>query len=330
MPETVAWTPSAASARLKEAPVAARRPLSGARFDLEHGRYRASVAGIGASLRMLQHDARDLVLPFGVDEVRPAYRGAVLAPWPNRVSDGAYRFADVEQQLPLSEPARGHALHGLALWLDFTPVARSVDQVVLAATIEPQAGYPHRIALEVEYRLDDDGLHQSVTARNTGSSPAPFGTGPHPYLVAGPGPLDEWVLDLPAGEILTVTPERLLPIGVSDVTVEDGGVFDFRTPRLLGATVVDHAFTSLHRDAEGFATVRLTGPDGTGVAMRFDRSCEWVQVCTADSAIAEYHRAGLAVEPMTCPPDAFNSGCDLIVLAPDAATTASWDIAALV
>lgn len=308
----------------------ARRPLSGARFDLEHGAYRASIASVGASLRVLQHDSRDLVVPFDLDEVRPVYRGAVLAPWPNRVTDGAYRFADVTQQLPLTEPLRGHALHGLALWLDFTAVARSVEHVVLAATIEPQAGYPHRIALEVEYRLDDDGLHQSVTARNTGASPAPFGTGPHPYLVAGPGSLDDWTFDLPADEILAVTPERMLPIGVSDVTVEDGGAFDFRTPRLLGATVIDHAFTSLHRDGEGFATVRLTEPDGTGVAMRFDRSCEWLQVCTADSDIADYHRAGLAVEPMTCPPDAFNSGCDLVVLNPDAATTASWSISALV
>jgi len=310
--------------------VAVRRPLSGARFDLEHGAYRASIASIGASLRMLQHDGRDLVLPFGVDEVRPVFRGAVLAPWPNRVSDGAYRFADVAEQLPLTEPERGHALHGLALWLDFAPVARSVDRVVLAATIEPQTGYPHRIALEVEYRLDDDGLHQSVTAHNAGGSPAPFGTGPHPYLVAGAGPLDEWLLDLPAAEVLAVTPERLLPLGVSDVTVEDGGVLDFRTPRILGSTVIDHAFTSLHRDADGIATVRLTAPSGSGVAMRFDRSCEWVQVCTADSGIADYHRAGLAVEPMTCPPDAFNSGCDLIVLAPDASTAASWSITALI
>lgn len=310
--------------------MAARRPLSGSRFDLEHDHYRASIASIGASLRVLQHDGRDLVVPFALDEVRPVYRGAVLAPWPNRVSDGAYRFADVIEQLPLSEPERGHALHGLALWLDFSPVERSVDRVLLAATIEPQTGYPHRIALEVEYRLDGDGLHQSITARNLGAAPAPFGTGPHPYLVAGTGTVDDWMLELPADEVLTVTPERLLPIGVSDVTVEEGGALDFRTPRILGATVIDHAFTSLHRDALGVTIVRLTAPDGTGVAVRFDRSCEWLQVCTGDSDIADYHRAGLAVEPMTCPPDAFNSGCDLIVLGPDASTSASWSISALV
>ena len=28
------------------------------------------------------------------------------------------------------------------------------------------------------------------------------------------------------------------------------------------------------------------------------------------------HRKSLAVEPMTCPPDAFNSGVDLVVLQP--------------
>ncbi|GAA2244937.1 aldose 1-epimerase family protein [Herbiconiux moechotypicola] len=301
------------------------RPLSGARIDLESGPYRASVASIGASLRVLQHDGRDLVVPYGVDEQRPAYRGATLAPWPNRVTDGRYVFGGETAQLPLTEPERGNALHGLVAWLDFEVAERTVDRVALRATVESQAGYPHRLELTVEYRLDDAGLHQSVTALNTGDDPAPFGTGPHPYLVAGPGTVDDWTLELPASEVLTVTPERLIPIGLSDVAVEDGGAFDFRSPRLIADTFIDHAFTSLTRDAEGVATVTVTSPAGTGVAMTFGPECRWVQVHTADASA----RSGLAVEPMTCPPDAFNSGLDLIVLAPGASATASWSIAAL-
>lgn len=311
--------------------MAPHRPLSGTRIDLEHGHYRASLASVGASLRILQFGGRDLVLPFDPEQPRPSYRGALLAPWPNRVIGGRYTFADESRQLPLSEPVRGHALHGLALWLDFAVGARSADSVVFTGAIEAQAGYPHRVALEVEYRLDDAGLHQSVTARNTGPTPAPFGTGPHPYLLAGDGELDDWVLELPADEVLTVTPERLIPIGLSDVAVEDGGDFDFRGARVLGRTAIDHAFTRLARDADGVARVRLfSGAEGfrTGVELAFDAACEWVQVCTADGD-PERPRIALAVEPMTCPPDAFNSGLDLIVLAPGASTTASWSIAAL-
>jgi aldose 1-epimerase len=303
----------------------ANRPLSGARIDLESGDYRASIASIGASLRMLQHDGRDLVVPYGVDEQRPAYRGVTLAPWPNRIIDGRYLFAGEPQQLPLTEPERGNALHGLAAWLDFHVTARTVDSVTLAGTIEPQTGYPHRLELSVAYRLDPEGLHQSVTARNSGRTPAPFGTAPHPYLVAGPGTVDDWILTVPAAEVLTVTSERLIPRGLADVAAEAGGVFDFRRPRVIRDTFLDHAFTTLTRDAGGQVAVTVTSPEGTGVAMSFGTECEWVQVHTADDSA----RIGLAVEPMTCPPDAFNSGRDLIVLEPDDTATASWSISAL-
>jgi aldose 1-epimerase len=315
---------------LKEnTPVTAVRPLSGTRIDLESGDYRASIASIGATLRLLQHRGRNLVVPFEVDELRPAYRGATLAPWPNRVVDGRYTFGGIDEQLPLTEPSRSHALHGLASWLDFAVADRTPERVALVAVIEAQTGYPHRLELRVDYRLDDTGLHQSVTARNTGADPAPFGTGPHPYLVAGPGRVDDWTLELPADEVLTVTPERLIPIGLSQVAVEDGGAFDFRAARVIGDTFIDHAFTTLRRGADGTATVAVTAPGGQGVAMTFGSECEWVQIHTADTPDPEVSRTGLAVEPMTCPPDAFNSGHDLIVLAPEQSASASWTISAI-
>lgn len=309
---------------------ASAHPLSGTRVDLEHGAYRASLASVGASLRVLQHEARDLVVPFDADEVRPAYRGVTLAPWPNRVVDGRYSFAGAERQLSLTEPDRGHALHGLACWLDYEVVRREVDEVVFAAVVPAQAGYPHRIALEVTYRLDDEGLQQTVTATNAGREPAPYGTGPHPYLVAGPAPLEEWTLSLPADDVLSVTPDRLIPLEVVSVEVDEGGAFDFREPRPLGDTAIDHAFTGLERgrDAEGTATVTVTDPGGTGVQVTFGRECGWVQIHTADSDSVR-PRLGLAVEPMTCAPDAFNTGLDLIVIPVGGSTTASWRIAAV-
>ncbi|MCS5732130.1 aldose 1-epimerase family protein [Herbiconiux daphne] len=309
--------------------MAAVRPLSGARIDLEAGDYRASIASIGATLRVLQFDARDLIVPFGVDEVRPGYRGATLAPWPNRVVDGRYTFDDVDEQLPLTEPSRGHALHGLASWLDFTAVDRAVDRVGLVAVIEPQTGYPHRLELRVDYLLDEQGLHETVTAKNVGTAPAPYGTGPHPYLVAGPGLVDDWTLELPADEVLTVTADRLIPIALADVAAEGDGVFDFRETRPIADTFIDHAFTSVHRDADGLATVRVTAASGDGVAMSFGPECAWVQVHTADTPAPDTDRIGLAVEPMTCPPDAFNSGVDLVVLEPAQSTAASWTLTAI-
>jgi len=301
-------------------------PLSGLQYTISHDGYSATIASVGASLRLLTWNGRDLIVPFDADEVRPGYRGAVLAPWPNRVVDGSYTFDGVDYQLPLTEPSRSHALHGLVCWADWTLQARSADSVTLGTTIVPSDGYPHRIALLVTYSLAQDGLTSTVTAENVGAATAPYGTGPHPYLVAGPGIVDDWTLEFPAAAYLTVTPDRLSP--VATVPVETTPEFDFRTPRLIGDTFIDHAFTAIARQPDGSASVTLTSPAGTGVRMSFGAELPWLQVHTADRPAPERSRIGLAVEPMTCPPDAFSTGEDLVLLAPGASHSAAWTVAA--
>ena len=198
---------------------------------------------------------------------------------------------------------------------------------MLAATIEPQAGYPFRVEVEVEYRLGADGLTQTVTGRNQGADPAPWGTGPHPYLVAGEGRVDEWMLTLPATAVLTVTEDRLSPVALESVDAHPE--WDFRVPRPIGPTFIDHAFTALAR-TDGSASVELRTDRGAGVAITWGEDCPWVQIHTADTSSAPgTHRIGLAVEPMTCAPDAFNSGAGLIALEPGAAHAASWRLHAL-
>jgi aldose 1-epimerase len=303
--------------------------LSGTQFDLAFGEYTATIASVGATLRTLRHRGRDVVVPFEADEVRPAYRGATLAPRPNRVVDGRYTFQGTQYQLPLTEPGRGHALHGLAAWLDFVDLEQTSQRLLLASTVEAQEGYPFQLQVRVEFVLDADGLHTTVTTRNTGRDAAPYGTGPHPYLVAGEGHVDDWTLTLPASKVLTVTPDRLVPVDLVDVTSAEAAGLDFREPRQLGDTFIDHAFTGLSRTPAGVAEARVTSPSGTGVVMRWDASCPWVQVHTADQPVPAVNRIGLAVEPMTCPPDAFNSATDLITLEPGAYASAAWTIAAI-
>lgn len=304
-----------------------KTPRSGRQITLSHSGYQAVIASVGATLRMLQHEQRDLIVSFDADEVRPAYRGATLAPWPNRIVDGRHRFGGTEHQLALTEPERGHALHGLLAWAEFADRSVSEDRVVMAAVIEPQAGYPFRVEVEVEYRLGADGLTQTVTARNLGSDAAPWGTGPHPYLVAGPGRVDDWTLSLPASEVLTVTDDRLSPVAVESVDAHPE--WDFRTARPIGDVFIDHAFTELSHDG-GVTEVTVTDSRGSGVAIRWDERCPWVQVHTADTpGVQATHRIGLAVEPMTCPPDAFNSGVDLVSLAAGESHSASWRISAV-
>jgi aldose 1-epimerase len=311
-----------------------RIPTSGTQHALRAGDYEAVIASIGATVRSLTCRGRNLVLPFDADEVRPSYRGATLAPWPNRVVDGRYTFGGVERQLALTEPARSHALHGLAAWLDFEAVDKGPDHVTLAAVIQPQSSYPWRIVVVTTFSLGPEGLTQSVTARNDSAKAAPWGTGPHPYLVAGAGHVDDWTLELPAAQVLGVTEDRLIPTDLVAVDADDPERFDFRTARRLGAVEIDHAYSGLTRDEAGIATVRVTDDAGSGVQMSWDAACPWVQIHTADKSEPELSRLGLAVEPMTCAPDAYNDAdyafdTGLIALEPGAETTASWRIGAI-
>lgn len=301
-------------------------PLSGEQTTITHGSYSATIAAVGASLRSLTVEGRDLVVPFEADAIRPVYRGAILTPWPNRVVDGTYSFDGIEYQLPLTEPARGHALHGLLVWTRWRVAEATESSVRLESEVVPSDGYPFALDVAVTYALADDGLTTTVEAHNAGSTAAPYGTAPHPYLVAGPGTVDDWTLTLPAAEYLEVTEERLIPVATRPV--ESHEEFDFRRPRAIGELFIDHAFTGLDRAGET-ATVTLTAPGGTGVAMSWGAGLPWVQVHTADRPEPELNRLGLAVEPMTCPPDAFSSGTDLVRLEPGASHAASWTIAAL-
>lgn len=304
--------------------------LSGTQHTLRAGEYEAVISGVGATLRSLTRAGRELVLSFDADAVRPGFRGATLAPWPNRIVAGTYDFAGETHELALTDPGRPNALHGLAAWLAFTVVDEDEAAVTLAATVEPQTGYPWRVRVETTFALTADGLTQTVVATNESATPAPFGTGPHPYLVAGPSPLDEWTFALDVAQVLEVTADTLAPVALVDVTGSDR--FDWRTPRTLGAVAIDHAFTGIVAPV-----ARVTDPSGTGVEMTWDAACPWVQVYTCDQpggAADPAHRTGLAIEPMTCAPDAFNDDrypydTGLIVIEPGATATASWRIAAL-
>ncbi len=298
-------------------------------IDLRAGAYAAAVSPVGGALARLVYDGRPLVLDTttaleSAALPMPPFSGAVLAPWPNLIRDGRYSFDGSVHQLPITEVERGCALHGLLVWTSWDVVGRTDSSVRLASTVWPQPGYPFTIGVTVDYRLRDDGLHVEIVARNRGNVAAPFGASLHPYLVPGvaDGVMDDWTLTLPMSSAIDVEPERLLPRRVMKV---DGTEFDLRASRLLAGVKLDHAFGGAD---PGPAT--LIGPDGSGTQVRWDDRHRWLQVCTLETAPEPWRRSGLAVEPMTCPPDAFNSGTDLWTLAPGERRGCGLSITALV
>ncbi len=297
--------------------------MTGDEYGLRHGEYTAVITARGAAVRELRHRGRDLIVPFPAGGPNPDFRGVVVAPWPNRIPDGRYTFDGVDYQVPVNEPGRQCALHGFTPDLAWKLESRTESAVELSCAIEPGPGYPFALSITARYRLDGDGLHTTVTAANVGERAAPYGVCPHPYLLAGPAPLDEWTLEVPARTFLEVTPERLLPVTTRPV---DGHEYDFRRARVIGATQIDHAFTDMAFDGEGQARVVVRDPGGTGVGMAWDRGCAWLQLYTGDTEPPLPNRLGLAVEPMTCPPDAFNTGTDLVRLEPGASHRVAWRI----
>jgi aldose 1-epimerase len=165
------------------------------------------------------------------------------------------------------------------------------------------------VDLHVLYDLGADGLTVTQTATNLSGEPAPYACGAHPYLCVGEG-IDHLELTVPAGTRLR-TDERLVPVEAVAVDEEH----DFRTPRTIGATRLDEAYGDLAR-TDGIATATLRDPaEGHGVDLWVDERVHWLQLYSADDA-AGLERRSLAIEPMTAPADAFNSGTDLVTLAP--------------
>jgi len=300
-------------------------PLTGTQYEIEAGDYQATVTELGAGLRGLRFGETLLIKAFDADELPPDGMGQLLTPWPNRVDGGRYTFGGEDYHLALSEPPRGNAIHGLTRWVPWTRTTHDRDEVTLRCLPLGQQGYPFGVQVDITYRVAaESGLHVTITATNKGSRPAPWGAGTHPYLSAGTATIDECELELPADRWLPVD-DRLIPSGpAQDVT---GTAYDLRTARKLTGIKLDTAFTGLRRDSDGLAWVRLTGPERT-TAMWMDAANPWLQVFTSDPLPAARRRTAVAVEPMTCPPNAFVSGEDLIVLQPKESVTVRWGVRA--
>ena len=298
-------------------------PLTGSQYEISAGGYRATVTELGAGLRELSHHGVPAIASFGAGELPPGAAGQLLVPWPNRVDGGRYAVGGQQYQLDLSEPAAGNAIHGLTRWVSWAVTGHDLGRVRLELRLPGRTGYPFFLELAAEYRLTaETGLSVTVTARNTGSHPAPYGLGAHPYLTTGAAAVDECELTLPAGQWLPAD-ARGIPAGPAQEVA--GTPLDFRTARAIGATSVDHAFTGLSRDADGRAWAGLAS-GGRRVALWAGEGFGWLQVFTGDLLDEAHRRRALAVEPMTCPPNAFASGTDLLMLPPGGTASRTWGI----
>jgi galactose mutarotase-like enzyme len=303
----------------------ADRIPTGEQWVIAHGRQEAIVTEVGATLRAYRLGDWSVLDGFSVDEWATGGRGQVLAPWPNRLGDGRYEFNGRTAQAALDEPERSNAIHGTVRWLPWRLDAHVQNVVALVCAIHPTPGYPYSVSLRVEYRLGRDGLQVSSVATNLGTDTAPFGLGFHPYLRAAAGPIDGCVLRLPATQRL-VLDDRGLPTG--DARPVAGTEFDFTVGRTIGPTSLDTAYQGLERDSGGRAWSSLEDPaSGRVVTQWMDERFSHLMCYTGDTlSNHDERRRALAIEPMTCAPDALRSGRGLIVLEPGQHWEGTWGV----
>jgi aldose 1-epimerase len=270
----------------------------------------AVIAQKGATLVSYQKAGLDIIAPFDPNLDRsPAFNGAILAPWPNRIEGGKYTFAGQIHQLPINEPELGNALHGLVYAKMFDFQVMEPERVVLTLEQPGQVGYPWTLLYDVMYKLTPIGLKTVIRVTNRSDAHAPFGIGWHPWLTPN-GDLDDSFLYMKAQNHLKNNP-NLIPIAQEPTRYP----YNFNKKTSLINIDLDDGFTGFERGIDQRAKAFFTRTDNRQVEVWMDLSYRSFQICSADH-LNGLKRFALAVEPMSCPANAFNTKDDLIVLEP--------------
>jgi aldose 1-epimerase len=271
---------------------------TGERIVLTGPRGSAEIAQVGAALRALTIDGVDLFPRYPDDLPTPAAAGVVLVPWPNRIRGGVWTQDGETYRLAISEPKLGNASHGLLRFAPYRVAARDAGSVTLQHGVFPQTGYPFQLDTSVTYTLEEDGIAVRHELVNVGASPAPVALGAHPYVCIGDVPTADLTIEVDA-ETYFVVDDAQIPTAQVPVDASH----DLRTPRRLGD---------------------LSPPDGRRLELWAGPGYDYLQVFTTDRLPG--HPLAVAVEPMTAPSNAFNSGQGLRRLEPGERWELDWGI----
>ena len=249
------------------------------------------------------------------------YKGSKLLPFPNRIDRGKYDFNGKSYTLPINEPARDTALHGLVFNKPWTVVSSSADEkgAKLVTRFEDNGtheGYPFKYTADFIFELNEKGFTATTRLTNNDNKDLPIGDGIHPYFRTGTT-VDNWRLKLPKCQLLEVGDNRLIPTGKTEPFTKYEEIKVFGDQKFDACFVYD---TSAVKD--GIATLEIEDPE-KGVKFTIwqevgENKYNYLQIYTPDD------RKSLAIEPMTCAPNTFNNGLGLIVLKPGQTVEFAW------
>lgn len=287
---------------------------SGQSIIIKSQNYEACIVTVGAGISYLKYKQQDLVIPHDPTEIPIAHLGKILTPWPNRIANGTYNFDNQEYTLPINDRANNAAIHGLAAWVVWHIDSICPTSCTLSTNIVPIYGYPFNLFCKVTYTISDDkGLEVSIYAQNNGKNTAPYGCGSHPYLTCNQQNIDNLFFTLDSDSVFIVdknlNPKEQVKVDLLDL--------NFSSKRKIASTKIDHTFVPNKKNWDA-----VLESDHLKVIMNSD--CNFIQVYSGE----KLNRKGLAIEPMSCPPDAFNSKIGLIYLKPTQEQTLNYSISA--
>jgi aldose 1-epimerase len=294
---------------------------SGEQIAIAHGDQRAVIAEVGATLRTFVQGGVSVVEGFAGDELPDGARGQILYPWPNRLSTEPWSFSGRTALPSIDDHSTGTAIHGLVRWRPFQIDQVNQNRCVLSLVLHPSPEYPFLSEIAVAYHLGSLGLTVTATVTNRDDVPIPVGVGFHPYLAVTTSTIEGTELEVPASAFVA-SGERLLPTG--EILPVRGHALDFSIAKTVNGHELNVTYTELIRDDTGLATVKLRDRNGGLVELQVDRTFPYIQVYTGEDLGHGRRRTSVAVEPMTCPPEALRSGKDVIVLEPGQHWAGSW------
>jgi aldose 1-epimerase len=298
---------------------------AGQLIEVSSGNRKAVITEQGATLFRVVWDGTDVLDTATEDGWAPhGCHGQLMLPWPGRVRHGHYEFEGQQYQLPIDEQRHDAAIHGWARWATWQVREHRSDRAVLGCRLFALPWYPWPLELEQTYEWGPKGLECRTVAKNLGDGTAPFGFGQHPYFTLGAPIVDSCLLQIPASQYFEPAGDLTPTLPARPV---DGSPYDFRQARPVGPTEYDVTLAGLGRDADGWAVVKFRSPGGDrSITLRYDGSVSYLQLYSGDT-LPSGRRHGLAIEPYTCVPDAFNNGVGLVRLAPGASTRVVWALA---
>jgi len=234
------------------------------------------------------------------------YKNIILYPFPNRLKNGKYNFEGKKYQFPINDLNTKNALHGFEA-KDFFEIV-SIDCSEKSAEIHcrhqnkgDNPAYPFTFLLDVKMCLSEENKFTiELILKNEGQQKIPVGLGWHPYFNCF-GKSNDAYLEIPDCQFIEVD-EFAIP------THEQFEYSYFQKKKKIGNVVLDNAFELKNQKEKAVFNLftklgKLTYWQETG-----HRKFNYVQIFTPS------HRKSIAIEPMTCNIDAFNSKEGLITL----------------